>query len=423
MKNRKHTLVLHECPDLESIFMAFIITTFAKARAALGVVERPKLKFVPAGPFRTIDWVEEKDLTALTAEALEERGYLFLDCGGGELDQHGKGHGQSSLDLLAAKVKLADWAPSLMPVANIISKNDTTGLDVCQDKNFRQSSTPHTPRNLRNVVLGLNLTCQKTQVSSCGTSLLSVKVSDHEKVVRLACLAYHGIAALAKEMARLELKTGYNKLFLADVILDGVEAATAPKDRPQVGKFFRATWNEISEAALGAVEAEWLQAQADYEPARVMPVRYCRERDGQRIERTIEVAVGDSDSNRFGAVTRLGGKGKPAADVTIQFYSGLGGTRFLISTKGIRLDEVAKVVRAADLKKRGVRLSAEDGERLGQPGHLSFRDKQGHEVQAIYFAEFQTCFGNRFRANSRACGSGLTKSEIVSLVIGVLGSK
>ena len=106
---KRHTLVLHLRPDLEVLVMGGIIFDKPEVRKALNVIDEPALKFIPAGPLRETDWsgIRAEDLNA---QHLEKQGFLFMDCGGGILDQHGKlaeldEHGQNrlaSIDLLAS---------------------------------------------------------------------------------------------------------------------------------------------------------------------------------------------------------------------------------------------------------------------------------------------------------------------------------
>jgi len=399
---KKHTLVVHLLPDLEALFMLWLILFFKPVREALGVVAAPKLKFIPAGPLRAEDW---PGLTPETS-ALEEAGYLFLDCGGGSLDQHGKTSGGvkntvSSIELLVQASGLDQVSPHLMPLVDVIRENDLRGQDVARDTKYRQSSTPHTPRHLKNVILGWNL-----------------MFPDHpEKVVRQAHVAFTGMAELLKEGGSV------NQLFLLSTINDGVKKTASAT----LAGYFEKSSGE----ALQVLEAEWEQAVSDYwRNCRFRPVRINTEVRGEKRVQTITLAWGFSDSERFSQVTRLGNDGPPhrrpfrgrkhryKADVTIQFRDG--GSRFIISTRGKKLNEVARKVREADLRRKGVQLTAEQVSALAEPGHRSFTDRADNRVEALYFAEFETCFGNAFRSNPHSVPTSLKPSEVVDLVFEAL---
>ncbi len=439
MKNAiKHTLVLHTSPDLEVLFMVWLIRRFEQVRDRLNVSDNPALKFIPAGPLRAADW---PGASTLVPEDLENSGYRFVDCGGGKLDQHDRGpdngrNSLSSLDLLVHYAKLDEVAPHLMPLVAIISGNDLSGKDIVRDTQLGRSVTPHTPRHLRNIILGWNLIHQDQPLV----------------VADLACLAFDGIERLIGEaldasdedhlagsqdpgLARYReaiSKLDCRSLFLADNVVRGANgvlmAAIAEDGDEQAAQadMFRQT----VESALGKMEAEWRRGVEDYgRRTRIIQTTHCRKVEGVTVGRTIVLAVGQSDSSRFGPVTRLGNEGprdkrphrdlpgRPKADVTIQFRSD---GRFVIATKGIELCRVARTIREADLRRKGVQLTAEEIRTLDRIGHLSFRSLTGETVQALYLAEYKTAFGNGFRGNPCAEPSALDSDEIVSLTMKAL---
>lgn len=420
----KHTVVLHFCPDLEALFMTFLIRNFPAVREKLGLADEPKLKFIPAGPLRQQDWPDHDDLRP---EALEADGFMFMDCGGGRLDQHDKhavGCSMSSLDLLVHFCDFDEIAPELMPVVEIISRNDLSGKDVVRDTSYRRSPTPHTPRHLRNIVLGWNL----------------FHKGRPEGVVCLAETAFRGLARSIDEQVNGRLAEGlptqerfeealseidFAGLFLAENLIKGVELL-GEKDEVRSAAAFKSS----VEKALRAMEAEWEKAVVDYwQRSTIMEASCARRINGVTVHRQITVACGHSASTRYGAVTRLGNEGrrdklphpgKPRrakADVTIQFYDE---GHFIIATKGIELDKVARAVRRADLMRRGVKLSVEDELSLSRTGHLEFTNLAGERVQALYLAEYGTAFGNGFRANSCAAPTALEVGEVVKLVLKAL---
>ncbi|MFA6603306.1 MAG: hypothetical protein WCT10_00520 [Patescibacteria group bacterium] len=426
---KKHTLVAHLSPDLEVLFMIHLIRSDERVRERLDVEDCPALKFIPAGPLSADDW--SKTEMDLTVEELEARGYLFLDCGGGLLDQHGKQsllrNSMSSLDLLVHYAEIDKNRPELLPIVSVISQNDLSGQDIVRDQKYRQSQTPHTPRHLRNVVLGWNL----------------MYFGYPEYVVALANTAFCSIGRLLvekhlngdRDIPMAEVR----QLFLADEIVHGAfsdlafgeaggfDTSAAEKESVE--------FREEVEAGLDAMEKEWDLGARDYlKRTKIVRTAYSKEVEGATVCRQIAIVYGSSDSSRFGAVTRFGNESqghrgrpyrqigeRPKADVTIQFY---GPGRFLVSTKGIELGKVAAAIRRLDLVRKGVKLDEAQQDQLGNTGHLMFTNSQNAEVQAMYLAEYRTAFGNAFRANPRAAAVALTEDEIVDLTIKALsGSK
>ena len=422
---KKHTLVLHLSPDLEILFMVYLIRNFPAVRERLDIGDQPKLKFIPAGALRCQDWPDHEDLDPA---ALENAGYMFLDCGGGRLDQHDKQvirNSMSSLDLLSHYCELDKVVPHLLPLVAVISNNDISGKDVVKDETYRRSATPHTPRHMRNICLGWNLMLKDRP----------------ETVVRLAETAFRGMSKLverlimeSEERGEMLRESDFRRLFLVDSVAQGVLLHRQSEDLS--GQSDEAAAEEADkirgslEAALQAMENEWRRGVDDYWNRTTLVETTCaRNIDGATVYRQITVAYGVSNSTRFGAVTRLGNeghkdyrphKGRPSrrkADVTIQFQ---GDGRFIVATKGIELDGVARLVRRSDLMRKGVELSAGDLRSLGSVGHLAFTNRVGHRVQALYLAEYGTAFGNGFRANPHAEASSLSHSEIVKLVLEAL---
>jgi len=422
---KKHTVVLHLSPDLEALFMLYLIRNFAAVRERLDVVDEPELKFIPAGPLRADDWPDA--LVGMSPQELEVKGFMFMDCGGGRLDQHDKfavGSSMSSLDLLVHFCGLEQIAPELMPLVAIISSNDLSGKDVVRDVSYRRSPTPHTPRHLRNVILGWNILLK----------------NDPAKVVQMSNLAFRGLAkhidaqiadVLVEGLPTQERfeealsEVDFAALLLADNLVKGVRMLD-PSDAATATDFRGAL-----ELALRAMEADWDKAVEDYwKNSTLMEASCARKIDGVTVHRQITVVCGHSASSRYGAVTRLGNDGyklphqgkarRPKADVTIQFHDE---GHFIIATKGIELEKVAKAVRRADLMRQGVKLSAEDELLLGRTGHLTFTNLAGDTVQALYLAEYGTAFGNGFRANPYAAATALEISEVVKLVLKALAEE
>ncbi len=411
----KHTLVLHINPDIEACFMAHMFLAHEDVRDAYGVIDAPSLKFIPGGPLRKEDWPGEKDVSA---KALEAKGYVFLDCGGGLLDQHGRPenlmrNSVSSLDLMVHVLELDARKPHLVPVMAIISDNDLYGEDVAPSHSVKKTSTPHTPRHLRDMILGWNVLYKDAP----------------EMVVGLASHAFGCIERCIDATADRPKEKSHKEFFLCSVLLGGavahfktVTGLDAEDEAMQMAEWFGGE----CERGLVALEKEWEQGCKDYwSNTKLRTVQVPKKTADGVAFRTVTVAYGRSASTRYGAVTRFGNEGqipeKPRrnkADVTIQFS---GDGKFVVSTKGIELDRVAKAVREVDLRRRGVNLVPTDLPLLDRSGHLRFTDVFGREQMALYLAEYRTAFGNAFRANPMAEKTPLKEEEIVELVVKALG--
>lgn len=420
---KHHTLVMHLRPDLEVLVMGAIIFDKSEVREALDVVDDPVLKFVPAGLLRQEDWphIAAEDLHA---EYLEAKGYLFMDCGGGFLDQHGKlaeldEHGQNrlaSIDLLVHESDLFSYADHLAPVVKIISDNDLYGTEIVKDGGLgdpTQSTSPNTARHLRNIVIGWNM-------------LLDDRPGD---VLKLTTLAFKAIEGMVIGAIELKVKKGcprdeairtlnVRKFFMKKRICEQMQRMTPDEDL--------ASWFEgWAQRALDRLEEEWFTAIDDYWTCgKITKVGIVQVREGQRYGSDAVLAIGHSDSSRFGQVTRFGGDDprhvrgghagyRDKADVTVQLY---GGGKFLVSsTNRIKLHQVAALLRQADLRKRGI--TVENLGLLSQPGHVSVKDADGNAVQTLFFAEYETAVGTAFRANPHAQPTVLTDEEIGKLVV------
>lgn len=416
-KNPKHTLVLHVNPDLEACFMAHLFMAHEDVRDAYGVVDGPELKFIPGGPLRAEDWPGEEDMSA---RALEAKGYVFLDCGGGLFDQHGRPENLmrnsiSSLDLMVHVLELDARMPHLMPIAQIITDNDLYGEDVASAHSVKKTTTPHTPRHLRDMILGWNVLYKERP----------------EIVVRLASDAFGCIERCLDKVAdQPKDEVVYKDFFLFSVLQTGAVAhfkTVHGIDAEDEAIASAGLFVEECERGLVALEAEWKAGERDYwANAKLRTVHVSkRTKDGVAVQ-TVTLAYGRSAATRFGAVTRFGNQGndperpiRNKADITIQF-SDKG--KFIISTKGILLDRVAKAIREADLRRRGVNLTSADLALLDRSGHLRFTDAFGREQLALYFAEYRTAFGNAFRANPFADATPLKEEEIVELAVKALSA-
>jgi hypothetical protein len=420
----KHTLVLPINPNIVTLFMSWLILAKEKVRDALGVGDAPSLKFVPAGPLRKEDWPGEAKVEAAT---LEERGFLFLDCGGGRFDRQalpesvGRG-GTSSLHLLAKEAGLEAVAPHLLPVVAIITAQDVKGERITVDGHHRGSSTPHTARHLKNMILGWNL------------------LYGPDMVMQLSHLAFTGIERLlfeeSEELQDLPATKAVSRvrdLFLFDRLIEGVRthligAFGNEEDAEVEAERFRSA----ADQALQCWENEWEEAVRDYwQNAKLRTIVIAERKDGQVVHRKGTLVVGTSDSERFGAVARLGNEGAPykrpfqgkpfryKADVVLQFHRN---GRFHISTRGeITLDEVSRLIREADLRKKEVEITASVRAGLAQPGNLTAVNRRGRTVETLYFPEYRKGLGNAFRSNPHSSLCQVSAKEIEDLTCKGLG--
>lgn len=417
MKTPKHTLVLHLNPDLEACFMAHLILEHEDVRDAHGIVDKPALKFIPGGPLRQEDWPGEADLDP---KALEAKGYVFLDCGGGLFDQHGRPenlmrNSVSSLDLMVHVLELDARLPHLAPICAIISANDLTGMDVASSHKVKGTTTPHTARHLRNMILGWNILHKDTP----------------EVTVALASIAFSCIERCIDAVAdKPKEEVNHKDFFLFSVLVNGAIRHFKTRfglDAEEESMRQAAWFHGECEKGLVALEQDWIAGERDYwGNAKLRSVQVALKTPDGTAYQTVTVAYGRSSSTRFGAVTRFGNEGqnpsKPRrnkAEVTIQFS---GDGKFVISTKGITLERVAKAIREEDLRRRGVNVTRADRETLDRSGHLQFADRNGRKKEALYLAEYRTAFGNAFRANPMAEKTPLTEKEIVELAVKALSS-
>lgn len=412
---------MHLRPDLEVLIMAALIFDKLEVRKALDLVDEPVLKFIPAGPLRQEDW-QKIVADDLRAEHLEQEGYLFMDCGGGFLDQHGKlseldGFGQNqlaSIDLLVHASDLFSFADHLAPVVKIISDNDLYGTEIVKDGGLgipAQSSSPNTARHLRNIVIGWNMLLPENPGKVLELTMLAFKaiegmvVGAIEQKVAKGCPRDEAICTL-----------NVRKFFMKKRICEQVQQMAPDGD---LGSWFEG-W---AQRALDRLEEEWLTALEDYwARGEVMRLAIVQVTEGQRYGSDAVLAIGHSDSSRFGQVTRLGGYAPPhvpdqgyrdKADVTVQLY---GAGKFLVSSRNrIKLHQVAALLRQADLGKRGIR--EENLALLQKPGHVFVKGTDGNTTQTIFFAEYETAVGNAFRSNPDAQPTMLTDEEIRDLVV------
>lgn len=424
MKKTVHTIVLHFFPDLEALFMLWIILQFPIVREHFGVVPGAfKFKTIPSGPLRPEDWVGVLPAgTPLTAAALARLGYLFVDCGGGgaPLDQHGRKENAefnavASIDLLVKSVALLHGLPNfLQALVLLISRHDREGESVTKfsREERKNSATPATPRDLHMMLLGWNL-------------LHDDAVKD---VIDLAMIAFDGVMVQLLQVDQTidEISDEFMidvkgmSLFALDQILAGLSLHAQENPGVDVPKFRKA-----AEEALLRAEREWYCAARDFrDTAKTwdFDATIVRRDTPKKPEpMLLKMTVGLSDSHRFGEYCRFhkrrkadcGGVEDHGANLVIQFASKVG--KFVVSSKGgILLTQVAAALRAAEMVCRGA-VPVDPIGSIDRPGQFRMQ-KDGEMLWPIYFPEFRTSAGNNFRTNPFLPPSVLTGREIVTVV-------
>lgn len=411
-----HTLVVHTDPDLEIVTMSYLIAVIAGVREQLGIAEDHAIKFIHSGPLRVEDWRElglEKE--KLTASELETRGYLFLDCGGGRFDSHGKGTDLSSLDLLVNECygAIEHEKPQLLRVIEIVSANDRTGADIAPDGGTN-ARTPHTRRHLRKLVDGLNM----LHPNHPETVLAYVQAA-FQAIDLMATDAKMAALGMTSLLAWVDRELGDNNqtspetlrkclghagsVFLVDLVIDEMRGWPSSTDH-LIEEFDR---------ALDAEELEWTRAEADFSDREKTKVRRTKGsfplKNGTAEE--IALVVGRSDSPRFGEVARH----KAKAEMVIQFYPN---GKFLVYTKSLPLDKAVAAVRKLDLERRGIPVAEIKNAALDRVGHCVAKDASGRSVETLYFAEYRKAFGNAFRSNPLSSDCLVSGDELAGLISG-----
>lgn len=403
MKNSKKisTVVLHSNPDLEALTGLWLLSRFPEIAKSEGLEGEIVAKFIPSGPLRIQDWSWVRNAErCLNSIYLEEMGYLFFDCGGGRLDQHGKeeyGHNHvSSLQLLMYRYGLNLAHPELAPLMSLISANDLHATDVAARHDYRHSPTPNTPRHIRNMVAGWNL------MYPDNPHMVAARV-----LSALDCI----YAGILKDQAD-GVERPANERTLYDNIFLLARRAGKEKLAKEVA--------ESGEQALDALEAEWRQAVQDYWNPDACDGFPVISSDG--IKQVF--VVGISKSTRFGQVTRLGNVGKhrpepkrqirPKADVTLQWR---GKGLFVLSSRKRTLDDVATALRVEDHKKRfGIAPNEVVYAAMACRGEYYRPDGK----IGLYSAEHGKGVGNAFNSNAEAEPTVLSYKEVVDIVSRVL---
>lgn len=357
-----HTIVLHENPDVEALFIAWLLISNSSIRERFNVKEGASLNFVPSGELKPegLLWKKYRP-EQVNAEYLEEHGFLFVDCGGGgaRLDQHGReentlGTKVSSLDLLVACFpEIFHLYPHLVSLFSLISRNDKTGEMIAKQTSasLKASKTPHTPRHIRNILDGLNERVKEDRTFSWN------------RVADLTFIAFEGAENFCASLCTgedsdwAEIEEKKYQIFLFETFAEhlpkpvtdreakefGRERGNLEADRlgekrgrqvpdkerkaiidrcvenDRVAALRRRTLleslNEVFEGALKKLESDWVEATRDYhrfnrdevlEGLAFVRRDDSREDEAQRVptQGRVYVVLAVSGSNRFGSYTR-----------------------------------------------------------------------------------------------------------------------
>lgn len=429
---KAHTVVGHLRPDIECCLGLFSLRHIPIFRNAFGVQDGAKLKFIAAGPLRKDDWKALNLTRKPTGLDLEKLGYRFFDCGGGELDQHGKlevlQQQMASVDLmvvLSGATDSPEYLSTLRFIFELVSKNDLTAEDIVQDLDYRKAEWPHTQRTLRNFNTALNL----------------LHPNRPDVVVQVMDIAFMGLITYAEAQAKvvggspdatlanLDEKTAVKiarSAFLMPNIIEGLK---------NLGETTHANFVREVKQAFDLYEGEWADAERDYwntsktQVYSGIQMRFVDQETKEVFFRPVTVAFTISKSERIGALCRRGNwsenrgesredmvhEARRGADIIVHFQEG-NQRKFTISTKDISLREVAAALRAADAVAKGLRgltpLQVRDS--LSVPGHVAING-----AQMLYLAEFEKAFGH-LRSNPHSEPTALSKDAIKEIVYHVL---
>jgi len=415
-----HTLVGHWRPDLELLFIFWLIRNFKVVRKAMNVRKDAREYYIPSGPLRSRDWGELRGaIRELNAETVEGQGYLFIDCGGGgsRFDQHGRENrdDETSIALVCAYLDTvasidgplnADERDELKAVIDVlqafiqvVSDNDATGLDTAvKDEKAATSSTPHTQRTLRNFVLGLNV----------------LYPLEPRKVSSLVYMAFDGIYDSLRKNPSDE-ETDMRRLMLCEEFLPAVEG------------FFGAASGDASrfrfyaEKAYRAYEDEWEIGLRDYnDPDKTVHRTISHPRFWTWLPE-LHVCLIKSASTRASQVARFAPGDQPKADLILQWTRD---GHFMLTTRGkVELPAVLVAeLRKADLFARGWRglLTQEHYEQLAESGRhtIVVKDEKGVDqtVPVLFWTDYRKACGNEFRSNPFAVKTGLTSVAAARIV-------
>ncbi len=357
-----HTIVLHENPDTEALFITWLLTSNSSIRERFNVKEGASLNFVPSGELKPNEQPWKEFCSAqVNAKYLEEHGFLFVDCGGGgaRLDQHGReentlGTKVSSLDILVAYYYEAFHEfGHLVQLLSLISRNDKTGEMIAKQTSAsrKTSKTPHTARHIRNILDGLNERVKEDRTFSWNrvADLIFIAFEGAENFCASLCTG--------EESDWAEIEEKKYQIFLFETFAEHLPKPVTDREakerghkrgsleadqlghkrgRRVIGEERKAiidrcvendrvaalrrrtlleSLNEVFEGALAKLESDWVEATRDYHRFNRLEVLEdlafvrrddSREDEAQRVPTRgrVYVVLAVSNSNRFGAYTR-----------------------------------------------------------------------------------------------------------------------
>ncbi|MFH2104983.1 MAG: hypothetical protein ABII72_01975 [Parcubacteria group bacterium] len=438
-KGEFHTAVIHFWPDIECLVSLVIIALGFVCRIALE--KKYRLKVISSGSLRIEDWQDEKrvkeaklDVVRLIeqgrlAQELEQIGYLFVDCGGGFLDHHGRQDSLCTIEILTELVGLKKGYEWFLGIAQVIAAQDKQGTAIARDPDYRNSSWPNTARTLRNLITGWNLLYRNNPL----------------KVVVQCVYAFKGVFALTQDKAKrtntASPDIANENYFLMDPMVAGLKLTKVRKQQ-------RKEFQDECRLALDRMEVEWKLALRDFETAqfRVLDIPQVVFANGVRwVESKCVVVAGQSESYRFGSVARMkaneyAAQRKLTVVETVIIQHRRSDTHFNVSVGSwtartkegsqvhterdrskMVLNRVAAALRAAE-----IRLSDPDGraeliDPLEQVGNVYF-DLNGKVLSAIFLAPFKTACGNAWNTNPDMPPCSLTAQDVyVITVLTLLG--
>jgi len=410
VRAEKPVRILHgrENPSLEQHFLFFLYKDHDCVRRADNVVDEPEINLRPADPVEDVKRLESRG------------GHRFLNCGRGRFDSHGHPANElhsvlSSVGIVWMALGLDEKLPHLIPIRDIIAEQDLHRQDVAPRHDYKSSPTPHTPRSVKQIALGLRKRYADDPMQAI--LIMNNVFGCIEEVVKKL------VVPRGPEFAA---QFDYRKLFLLDGLMYGAEARfsrnaeqfeMSPQDVQSAIDNFRSE----CELALQAAEEDWMLGRRDVrhrlEEGQPMPEHppwtfrdiVVATRTAKGVEKkTVTLAYGFSQARRAGAAARL-----DKADIVLQFSAP---GKFTVSSNGDTLERPVAALRKADLEDCCVRLTAHDLLLLDRVGPCVMKDGEGNDVESFFFPEHRTGFGNDFDAKRGSRATRLSVEAIVALI-------
>lgn len=436
-EGRIWAIVVH--PDDENAVLTPLAYTFL--REEMSIRDDAVLVLTASGMVRRADWPDlpKEDLKGNIME--RKYGVLYVDSGGGRLDQHARNENRaqsliSSAELVAAKYRPLDFL--LVPLRSI-ARHDTRGNRLAKDTDFKGSSSPHTPRTFSILV-------------KAWRKLVRTGAMHPARMVRnwfISFLALEPqIASAIKDVEQEDLDAALKAfnpkergLFLAKNLARGAAAHFAETDLHPVEQARAVREFEADcEQAFALWEEEWLQGLAEFKNAenvwvntfttRIPVLKPLAGDQSQDLEpepqqRAVAlVTVHRASSERIGEVVRyhtknlLKGFGLEP-EVVVHTVRPEQGGRWTIAGQRAVMRDIAAALRIAEIiKSRGTFFGNEDPRALGP---FYYRNRDGKRAEGAYAPSFQTAVGTYFDTNPDGIAPGqLTTGERARVALRVL---